>query len=392
MVVKIMKSCPSVKNAMDYNERKVSSGDAELLATVNKRASDASIQDTFRFLENRNIRSKDVSFHMSVNPSETDGMTPEMALDFINKLMDGLGYGNQPYAVYRHTDIDREHYHVVSVKVNEDGKKISDFQDKRKAMDLTRKYAEKYGYTIGNGEGEKAREMGFDTRRFNPDIGHVVAQMEAIFKECCSYHFTTFAQFQMIMESHGISVSHRTGDESTILLQGLDQDGKTCTAPIDERDTSLAMYEMYEKRALHCHGRSSLRRRELDKIDSLASFCLPRSTSEKHFSRMLKKHDIDMKIHRSATGDIIGATFVDHATRSAFKCSELPSFRVDMIRAADTSMHWHESLPEANQQSESQSYSGPGFIDVLDGLGAGHSKEMEMMEDDNKNKKKGKRR
>ena len=392
MVVKIMKSCPSVKNAMDYNERKVSSGDAELLATVNKRACDASIQDTFRFLENRNIRSKDVSFHMSVNPSETDGMTPEMALDFINKLMDGLGYGNQPYAVYRHTDIDREHYHVVSVKVNEDGKKISDFQDKRKAMDLTRKYAEKYGYTIGNGEGEKAREMGFDTRRFNPDIGHVVAQMEAIFKECCSYHFTTFAQFQMIMESHGISVSHRTGDESTILLQGLDQDGKTCTVPIDERDTSLAMYEMYEKRALHCHGRSSLRRRELDKIDSLASFCLPRSTSEKHFFRMLKKHDIDIKIHRSATGDIIGATFVDHATRSAFKCSELPSFRVDMIRSADTSMHWHESLPEANQQSESQSYSGPGFIDVLDGLGAGHSKEMEMMEDDNKNKKKGKRR
>ena len=55
-------------------------------------------------------------------------------------------------------------------------------------------------------------------------------------------------------------------------------------------------------------------------------------------------------------------------------------------------MHWHESLPEQNHQSESQSYSGPGFIDVLDGLGAGHSKEMEMMEDDNKNKKKGRKR
>ena len=107
---------------------------------------------------------------------------------------------------------------------------------------------------------------------------------------------------------------------------------------------------------------------------------------------MLKKHDIDLKIHRSSRGEIIGVTFVDHATRSAFKCSELPSFRVDMIRAADTSMHWHESLPEQNHQSESQSYSGPGFIDVLDGLGAGHSKEMEMMEDDNKNKKKGRKR
>lgn len=146
MVVKIMKSCPSVKNAMDYNERKVACGDAELLATANVRACDASIQDTFRFLENRNIRSRDISFHMSVNPSATDGMTEEKALGFIDDLMKGLGYENQPYAVYKHTDIDREHYHVVSVKVNEDGRKIKDYYDKRKAIELTRQLADKYGY------------------------------------------------------------------------------------------------------------------------------------------------------------------------------------------------------------------------------------------------------
>lgn len=392
MVVKIMKSCPSVKNAMDYNERKVACGDAELLATANVRAWDASIQDTFRFLENRNIKSRDVSFHMSVNPSDTDGMTQEQALEFIGHLMDGLGYGNQPYAVYRHSDIDREHYHVVSVKVNEHGKKINDFQDKRRAMALTRKYAEKYGYTIGNGESDKARDMGFDTRRFSPEAGHVIAQMEAIFKECCSYHFTSFQQFQMIMQSHGLSVTHRAGDESTILLQGLDKAGKACTAPVDERDTSLAMYEMYEQRALQCYGKTSVRRRELDKVDSLASFCLPRSTSQKHFENMLRKQDIDIRIHRNSNGAIMGATFVDHATRSAFKCSELPSFKLDSIRAADASLQWHEYQPQHHEQQEKQSHNGPGISDVLEGLGAGHSQEQEMMEDDNKNKKKGKKR
>ena len=51
MVVKIMKSCPSVKNAMDYNERKVACGDAELLATVNKRACDASFRIPSAFLK-----------------------------------------------------------------------------------------------------------------------------------------------------------------------------------------------------------------------------------------------------------------------------------------------------------------------------------------------------
>ena len=51
MVVKIMKSCPSVKNAVDYNERKVACGDAELLATANVRACDASILYYYRFLD-----------------------------------------------------------------------------------------------------------------------------------------------------------------------------------------------------------------------------------------------------------------------------------------------------------------------------------------------------
>ena len=392
MVVKIMKSCPSVKNAMDYNERKVACGDAELLATANVRACDASIQDTFRFLENRNIRSRDISFHMSVNPSATDGMTEEKALGFIDDLMKGLGYENQPYAVYKHTDIDREHYHVVSVKVNEEGRKIKDYYDKRKAIELTRQLADKYGYRLGNGDGERAREQGIDTRRFDPSIGRVVAQMEAIFKECCSYHFTSFQQFQMIMQSHGLSVTHRAGDESTILLQGLDKAGKACTAPVDERDTSLSMYEMYEQRALQCYGKTSIRRRELDKVDSLASFCLPRSTSQKHFENMLRKQDIDIRIHRNSSGGIMGATFVDHATRSAFKCSELPSFKLDSIRAADASLLWHESQPQHHEQLEKQSHNGPGISDVLEGLGAGHSQEQEMMEDDNKNKKKGKKR
>ena len=391
MVVKIMKSCPSVKNAMDYNERKVACGDAELLATANVRACDASIQDTFRFLENRNIRSKDISFHMSINPSETDGMTEEKALEFIDDLMKGLGYERQPYAVYKHTDIDREHYHVVSIKVNEHGRKIRDYYDKLKAIELTRQLADKYGYQLGNGEGERAREQGIDTKRFNPGLGNVVAQMEAIFRECCTYHFTSFQQFQMIMESHGLNVTHRAGDESTILLQGLDEAGRACTAPIDERDTALAMYEMYEQRALQCYGKTSVRRRELDKVDTLAAFCLPRSTSQKHFENMLRRHDIDIKIHRNSSGGIMGATFVDHATKSAFKCSELPNFRLDQIRTADASMQWHESMPQNHEAAKEQSYNGPGIADVLEGLGAGHSQEQEMMEDD-KSKKKGRKR
>lgn len=387
MVVKIMKSCPSVRSAMDYNERKVARGDAELLATVNKRACDASIHDTFRFLENRNIRSRDVSFHMSVNPSSKDNMDEEKTLAFIGELMERLGYGQQPYAVFRHTDIDREHYHVVSIKINEQGRKLRDHQEKRRAVDITRELSDKYGYVLGNGDRDRNRGEGIDIRRFNPRTGMVVAQMEAIFKECCRYHFTTFAQFQMIMEHHGISVSHRAGDENTVVLQGLDSKGRPRTAPVDERDTDLLMYELYEKRALECHGRTGVRRREIDKVDSIAGFCLPHSTSERHFRNMLRRQDIDVRIHRVAGGRIMGATFVDHATRSAFKCSELNTFKLEAIRTADASGQWQESPQSFPGYAEESQHQGPGVVDFLEGLGAGKSTEMEMMDDDRPKKK-----
>ena len=33
-----------------------------------------------------------------------------------------MGYGNQPYMVYKHEDIDRHHMHIVTIRVDENGK------------------------------------------------------------------------------------------------------------------------------------------------------------------------------------------------------------------------------------------------------------------------------
>ena len=73
----------------------------------------------FQDIEERNTRVKKPGLHISVNPTISDlvrlgdaGIRNE-----IGKLMDHLGYGNQPYFVYKHADIDRVHFHIVSTRI-----------------------------------------------------------------------------------------------------------------------------------------------------------------------------------------------------------------------------------------------------------------------------------
>ena len=56
-----------------------------------------------------------------------------------------LGYGDQPYLVYKHTDIDRHHIHIVGLRVDENGKPLNDKFEHRRSKQITRELEKKYG-------------------------------------------------------------------------------------------------------------------------------------------------------------------------------------------------------------------------------------------------------
>ena len=55
-----------------------------------------------------------------------------------------LGYGDQPYLVYKHTDIDRHHIHIVGLRVDENGKPLNDKFEHRRSKQITRELEQKY--------------------------------------------------------------------------------------------------------------------------------------------------------------------------------------------------------------------------------------------------------
>jgi hypothetical protein len=325
---------------------------------------------------------------MSVNPSPEEHLTEDQIKAFVADMMQGLGYGNQPYVIYCHQDIDRKHYHVVSVRVNEQGRKIHDFQENRRCLQLLAALAPKYNLSVGNGNGETFGVMGIDPRRFNPTGGNIMEQIRVIAQECCKYHMTSFNQFQLIMRAHGLDVQERTGNASQVVVRGLNQDDIPCTAPLSESDIGMAIYQDYERRALECYGRNGIKQRERGRICGISATCLEHSTSERHYRNMLARFDIDVVLHRTSDGRIHGATFIDHSTKCAFKGSDLGSFRLDDVIAADEGGQWNKRSSIGQHDTDSEM----GILGAaLAGISKSNSKSQEKDMKDKKKKRKLKR-
>ncbi len=155
MVIVIHQSL-NTQNALFYNERKVSQKKASFFQsgntpTINPFA--GSKQDRWNILreiEERNTRVKKKGLHISVNPTVSDlvklgdsGIRAE-----IKNLMEHLGYGNQPYFIYKHVDLDRTHFHIVSTRIDQQtGKKIRDNYEKEKVQRFIKSLEQKYDLT-----------------------------------------------------------------------------------------------------------------------------------------------------------------------------------------------------------------------------------------------------
>jgi hypothetical protein len=59
--------------------------------------------------------------------------------------MQKMGYGDQPFIVYLHEDIERRHIHIVSSRVDENGTKIDGNFERRRSMNVCRELEQKYG-------------------------------------------------------------------------------------------------------------------------------------------------------------------------------------------------------------------------------------------------------
>ncbi len=164
-----------IKGAVAYNEQKVAEGEASVITMKNfdddpEESSSAIAEMMMRCAKasaNNNsqtiIKKPVFSCSLNLNQVDLDKLKTireengeEAENEFYRKIadryMEGMGYGKQPYIVYKHEDIERTHIHIVSIRVDENRKKINDSNEKLRSERVRKEIAEAMGLSD---EGEK---------------------------------------------------------------------------------------------------------------------------------------------------------------------------------------------------------------------------------------------
>ena len=152
-MVIVIHQAASTQNALFYNEKKVSEGKATFYQSRNTPSSNPFVysaqyrNQVFKRIEESNIRTKNKGLHISFNPTINDmvRLGEKGIRNEIKGLIEHLGYGHQPYFVYKHADIDRVHFHIVSTRIDkQSGKKIKDNFEKEKVQKFIKDLEQTY--------------------------------------------------------------------------------------------------------------------------------------------------------------------------------------------------------------------------------------------------------
>ena len=134
MIAKIS-ATENLGGALGYNFKKVEKGEASILLAA-ELYKDNTMEDVLADMEAlipKKGRTKKTVFHCSLNPHPDEKFSDETLTQIAREYMEALGYGKQPYIVFKHNDIAREHIHIVSLRVDSRGRKINDKFERRRS-------------------------------------------------------------------------------------------------------------------------------------------------------------------------------------------------------------------------------------------------------------------
>ena len=317
----------SLYGALAYNGEKMNREEGRVLG-ANKIIIPADGQiDIARMVENFNLfmpkmgRTKKPVLHISLNPHPDDRLTEQQYEILAREYLDKLGFGAQPYIIYKHMDIDRHHIHIVTVNVNEQGKRLNQDFLFRRSKRITTELEERYN--LHKAQREK---ISSDTpiRKLDPS-GDLKRQVANIVKMVgMRYKFQTIGEYNAVLSLYNVRCEQTDGRVNGREYHGLvyfaiEDSGKTIATPFK----ASRLGKFASRTAID--GRFE---RAKDKIDIAptkrkVADVLANAADKSDFIAKLKELNIDVVLRYTDEGRIYGVTFIDHNTMTVLNGSRL---------------------------------------------------------------------
>jgi len=225
MIAKIGRS-GNLYGALAYNQLKVEKENGKILLTnkiietASGHYSVAQLAQSFApyLIANRNTEKH--TLHISLNPDPNDKVSDDKFREMAEEYMQEMGYSEQPFVVFKHTDIDRSHIHIVSVCVDENGKKISDKFEKMRSMNVCRELERKHGLIPATDKEHKQNDKIF--RPVDYKTGDVKSQIASVVRHLPNYYqYQTLGEYNALLSLFNITTEKVQGELHGKMQQGL---------------------------------------------------------------------------------------------------------------------------------------------------------------------------
>lgn len=319
--------------ALVYNQLKVEKDNGQVLYTnkiIESPDGSYTVSQLLRSFEPyllANRKTEKPILHISLNPDPKDKVSDEEFEELAQKYMQEMGYGNQPFVIFKHTDIDRTHIHIVSVCVNEEGRKISDKFEKRRSMDVCRELEKEFCLISAV---EKKKNL--QNQIFKPvdyKAGDIKSQMASVIRHLPRYYkFEGFGTYNALLSLFNITAEEVKGEYNGIPRQGLayfalNDKGEKASNPF--KASLFGKQAGYVQLQQHYAKSKELLKNEPSKalLKRTIEMSLQVASDEKEFKKRLLERGINTVVRRNAEGRVYGITFVDHTSKSVWNGSQL---------------------------------------------------------------------
>ena len=317
----------SLYGSLTYNGEKINKEKGRLLDT-NKIYNDGSgtvdihraYEDFMRWIPTSS-RTERPMMHISLNPHPDDVLSDTDFTRLAHDYMQMMGFADMPYMIYKHTDIDRHHVHIVALRVGTDGRCISDRNNFYKNRKVCRELEQRYGLKVA------AREKitpDMPIKKVDPS-GDIKRQVANTVKMVgMRYKFQTMGEYNAVLSLYNIRCEQTDGRVNGREYHGLvyfatDEEGKTIANPFK----ASRLGKFASRTAIDSRFEKAKDKIDIAPTKRKVADCLAQSTDKEDFISKLKDCGIDVVFRYTDEGRIYGVTFIDHNTMTVLNGSRL---------------------------------------------------------------------
>lgn len=334
MVARIV-SGKSIRGILNYNENKIRNAEAELImaASFPRNAEELSFKnklERFEMLTRQNSDTKTNALHITLNFSRNDTVDSELLKSIAQDYMDRIGFGSQPFLVYRHYDAAHPHIHIATVNIADGGERIKTHNIGRNQSEKARKEMEIF-YGLIRAEDQqkeanyqlrpaKLKEIVYGKSETKSAISSIVREVTG------SYKFTSLAELNAVLRQFNILAN--PGAEGSVMREKggllyclLNEKGETVGVPIKASSiySSPTLKNLEKKYPANETARRPYGQRLKHQLDKAVSG----TGNLARMEELLKAQGIRILMRKNAMGSVYGITFIDNATRVVFNGSDL---------------------------------------------------------------------